>query len=66
MPISDKGTPTDPSAAKRARDAPGMLRIEDFGDEVHLSFEQRLPWAVALEILRILKAPESPDARDER
>ena len=31
--------------------------FRDFGDEVHLWFEQRVPWSVALEILRELKAP---------
>jgi hypothetical protein len=39
------------------RDARGTVRIHDFGDEVHLWFEQRVPWPVALEILRELKAP---------
>ena len=45
------------------RDAQGTVRIHDFGDEVHLWFEQRVPWPVALEILRELKAPgPAPDA----
>jgi hypothetical protein len=47
----------------RAADPPGTLRIHDFGDEVHLWFEQRVPWPIALEILRELKAPgPAPDA----
>jgi hypothetical protein len=32
------------------RDAQGTVRIHDFGDEVHLWFEQRVPWPVALEV----------------
>ena len=65
MPTPENGTPqTDQSAAKQERDARGTLRIQDFGDEVHLSFEQRLPWEVALEILRILKTPGPPDEGD--
>jgi hypothetical protein len=43
--------------------AQGTVRIHDFGDEVHLWFEQRVPWPIALEILRELKAPgPAPDA----
>ena len=36
----------------------GALHIQGFGDEAHLSFEQRVPWGVALEILRVLKVEE--------
>ena len=39
------------------KDAQGTVRIHDFGDEVHLWFKQRVPWPVAVEILRELKAP---------
>ena len=35
----------------------GKLRIHDYGDEVHLMIEQRVPWPVALEILKELKTP---------
>jgi hypothetical protein len=45
------------------RNVQGTVRIHDFGDEVHLWFEQRVPWPIALEILRELKAPgPTPDA----
>ncbi len=48
---------------------PGTLDLEDFGDEVRLSFDQRVPWSVALEILRLLKLEEvgrkKRDRRDE-
>ena len=45
------------------RNAQGTVRLHDFGDEVHLWFEQRVPWPIALEILRELKAPgPAPDA----
>jgi hypothetical protein len=40
--------------AHRARDRRGSVNIRDFGDEVHLWFEQRVPWPVALEILKEL------------
>ena len=33
----------------------GTLHIQNFGDEVLLSLEYRLPWQVALKVLRILK-----------
>jgi hypothetical protein len=36
----------------------GTLDLEDFGDEVRLSFDQRVPWRVALKILRLLKVEE--------
>jgi hypothetical protein len=36
----------------------GALDLEDFGDEVRLSFDQRVTWSVALEILRLLKLEE--------
>ena len=31
------------------------MHIDDFGNEVRLSIDQRVPWRVALEILRLLK-----------
>jgi hypothetical protein len=34
--------------APRAGDRRGSLKIRDFGDEVHLWFEQRVSWPVAL------------------
>jgi transcriptional regulator with XRE-family HTH domain len=33
--------------------------IEDFGDEVHLRIDQRVPWGVALKILEMLKIPRN-------
>jgi hypothetical protein len=49
----------------RAIDPRGTLHICDFGDEVHLWFEQRVPWPTALEILRELKAPgPAPEGDD--
>jgi hypothetical protein len=38
--------------APRAGDWRGSVNIRDFGDEVHLWFEQRVPWPVALQILK--------------
>ena len=35
----------------------GTLRIHDYGEEVHLMIEERVPWRVALEILKELKTP---------
>ena len=32
----------------------------DFGNEVHLWVEQRVPWTVALKILRLLTDPDPP------
>jgi hypothetical protein len=34
------------------------LHIQNFGDEVLLSLEYRLPWQVALKVLRVLKEAE--------
>jgi hypothetical protein len=39
-------------------DTRGTLRIHDFGEEVHLWIEQRVPWTVALDILKVLTDPE--------
>ncbi len=33
------------------------VRIKDYGDEVHLWVEQRVPWKVALEVLKEITAP---------
>ncbi len=33
----------------------GDTSITDLGDEVHLRIDQRVPWSVAFEILKILK-----------
>ncbi len=35
----------------------GTVRVQDLGHEAYLWVEQRLPWKVALEILKELKAP---------
>jgi hypothetical protein len=56
VPDPDRRTPTDKSGSQG--DLDGALHIQSFGDEVHLSFEQRVPWGVALEILRVLKVEE--------
>jgi hypothetical protein len=56
VPDPDRRTQADKSASQR--DAEGTLHIQDFGDEVHLSFAQRVPWEVALKILRVLKEAE--------
>ena len=64
MPDRDRRTHENKSPAKKD-DAPGILRIHDFGDEVHLWVEQRVSWKVALEILQELKAPMLPARRDE-
>jgi hypothetical protein len=40
--------------APRAGDRHCSVNIRDFGDEVHLWFEQRVPWPVALEVLKEL------------
>jgi hypothetical protein len=43
----------------------GSLNIRDSGDGAHLWFEQRVPWRIALEILRELKAPcPAPEGDD--
>jgi hypothetical protein len=50
--------PTQADETTSQENVEGTLHIEDFGDEVHLSFDQRVPWRVALKILRLLKAEE--------
>ena len=41
----------------------GTVRLEGYRDEAHLWVEQRVPWEVAREILRLLGAGESPKGR---
>jgi hypothetical protein len=43
----------------------GTIQFEDLGDEVHLWIEQQVPWKVALEILRELKAPAAQDDKPD-
>ena len=52
----DRPTQADKSASQE--NVKGALDLEDFGDEVRLSFDQRVTWSVALEILRLLKLEE--------
>jgi hypothetical protein len=40
--------------APRGGDRRGRVNIRDFGDEVHLRFEQRVSWPVALQTLKEL------------
>ena len=63
MPDPDRSETTEEPAGRT--DRPSTVRIEDFGDEVHLWVAQRVPWPVALEILRLLKLPEEASAGDE-
>ncbi len=58
LPYRDRSAPEQ---GRKAQDQPSTLRIEDLGDEVHLWAEQRVPWPVALEIMRLLKVPDEPD-----
>ena len=57
LPHRDRSTPEQ---GRTAQDQPSTLQIEDLGDEVHLWIAQRVPWPVALEILRLLKVPDEP------
>jgi hypothetical protein len=41
--------------------AEGRLQIQDLGQEVHLSFAQRVPWKLALRILEALKTDVAQD-----
>jgi hypothetical protein len=43
------------------QDEPNTVRIRDLGDEVHLWVEQRVPWTVALKIMKLLKDPDPPE-----
>jgi hypothetical protein len=52
--------------APRAGDRRGSVNISDFDDEVHLWFEPRVPWPIALEILKELKAPDPAPDRTRR
>jgi hypothetical protein len=62
------GIPTQRAQADKAssqQNTGDTLHIQDFGDEAWLSFDQRVPWKVALEILRLLKAPgHAPEGDD--
>ena len=51
--------------AHRAGDRRVSLNIRDFGDEVHLWFEQRVSWPVALEILKELTHDAASRPRDD-
>ncbi len=53
-----------PKQGGTAQDQPNTLRMKDLGDEVYLWVEQRVPWPVALEIMRLLKIPDEPDKTD--
>ena len=68
VPDPDPRTQTDKSESQG--DGDGTLHIQGFGDEVHLSIEQRVPWGVALEILRVLVEEvgrrETPPGNDHR
>src|SRR5215212_10923621 len=39
----------------------GTVRVEDFGGEAHLWVKQRVPWPLALEILRLLGVEGHPE-----
>jgi hypothetical protein len=52
--------------APRAGDRRGSVNIRDFGDEVHLWFEQRVPWLVALQILKELTHDAASRPRGSR
>jgi hypothetical protein len=54
----DPNRPTQAGKSASQPDEGGTLELEDFGDEVRLSFDQRVPWRVALKILRLLKVEE--------
>ena len=56
-PVSPSPDQRPPEDAGR-RDDPNTLRIRDLGDEVHLWVEQRVPWTVALKIMKLLKDPD--------
>ena len=63
MPVSgrDRGLKTDERAEQPATET---LQILDFGKEVHLWIEQRVPWDVALKILHLLTNPAEPETRE--
>src|SRR5688572_4192745 len=50
--LPDPDRPTEVSKSDSQGD---VVHIDDFGNEVRLSIDQRVPWRVALEILRLLK-----------
>ena len=47
------------AADRRSETTKPLGIIEDFGDEVHLRIDQRVPWDVALKILEMLKIPRN-------
>jgi hypothetical protein len=47
--------PDGPTQEGKSASQGDVVHIEDFGDEVRLSIDQRVPWRVALEIVRLLK-----------
>ena len=65
-------SPVSPSPDQRApeeagrRDEPNTVRIRDLGDEVHLWVEQRVPWTVALMIMKLLRDPDLPAESEDR
>jgi hypothetical protein len=58
LPDPDR-RPQQNSEADRRRAS--TVRIQDLGPEVHLWVAQRVPWPVALEIMRLLKVPDEPE-----
>ena len=56
--MSNPDRPTQTRKSASQGDVEGTLDLEDFGDEVRLSFDQRVPWRVAMKILRLLKVEE--------
>ena len=58
LPDPDQRAPKQPTGR---RDRPSTVRIEDLGDEVHLRVGQRVPWTVALKIMKLLKDPDPPE-----
>jgi hypothetical protein len=50
--------PTGPAAQSRspASEATPVIQVEDFGAEMHIVVDQRMPWEQALQILQALKA----------
>ena len=53
--MSDPDRPTETDKPASQGDVEGTLDLEVFGDEVRLQIDQRVPWRVALEILRLLE-----------
>ena len=64
--MSNPDRPTQTRKSVSPGDVEGTLDLEDFGDEVRLSFDQRVPWSVALKILRLLKVEEVERSKPAR